>query len=162
MSRSHRVVLLALVVTFIAAAGPAFAQEGIGVRGVGVRGGVTIDPDQAHVGLHINAGNFHEKVRFQPSFELGFGSDVITGAINLDAFYLFNPGAVQPYAGGGLGVAIYDFDRDDRPGRNGTDVEAGLNLLGGMEWGAANKYMLEARVGIGDIPDFKLTIGINF
>ena len=162
MSRSHRVVLLALVVTFIAAAGPAFAQEGIGVRGVGVRGGVTIDPDQAHVGLHIDAGNFHEKVRFQPSFEVGFGSDVITAAINVDALYLFNPGAVQPYAGGGLGIVIFDFERDDRPGRPGTGVEAGLNLLGGMEWGEGNKYMLEARVGIGDIPDFKLTIGINF
>jgi hypothetical protein len=154
--------LLTLFVTFIAAAGPVFAQEGIGLRRVGVRGGVTIDPDQAHVGLHIDAGKFHEKVRFQPSFEVGFGSDVVTGAINLDAFYLFNPGAVQPYAGGGLGVAIFDFDRDERPGRSGTDVEAGLNLVGGMEWGDRNAYMLEARVGIGDIPDFKLTIGIIF
>jgi hypothetical protein len=37
-----------------------------------------------------------------------------------------------------------------------------VNLVGGFEFGNADKYLLEARVGIGDIPDFKLTIGINF
>jgi hypothetical protein len=111
--------------------------------------------------MHVNAGSFAPKVRFQPGFEVGFGSDRIVAMIHVDAFYLFETSGWSPYLGGGLGIGIISRDR----GNNGDDdvnVEAGVNLAGGFEWGEANKYMLEARVGIGDIPDFKLTIGLNF
>jgi hypothetical protein len=151
------VVIAALVVPQVVQ-----AQTDIGVRRWGVRGGLTVDPDQGHVGLHLNAGNFAPKVRFQPSLEVGFGSDRIVTAINVDAFYHFNEQGWSPYLGGGLGVAVIGRDRGRNDGDDDVNVEAGVNLVGGFEWGDADKYLLEARAGIGDIPDFKLTIGINF
>jgi hypothetical protein len=50
-------------------------------------------------------------------------------------------------------------DRD----RRGDDfhVEAGVNLVGGFEWGPRGRYLLELRVGVGDIPDLKITAGIG-
>jgi hypothetical protein len=137
------------------------AANGIGFVGWGLRGGASIDPDQVHVGLHIDAGRFAPKVRFQPSFEVGFGNDRIVGAINLDAFYVFRARGWNPYLGGGLGVALIDFDRD-RSGGDDFKVEAGLNLIGGFEWGRNPRYLLEVRAGVGDIPELKVTAGVTF
>jgi hypothetical protein len=131
----------------------------LGFRGWGLRGGATIDPDQIHVGAHINAGEFAPRVRFQPSFEVGFGNDVILGAINLDALYTFRRRSWRPYLGGGLGVALVDSDRNG--GDDDFDVEAGLNLVAGFEWGPRRRYLLEIRAGVGDIPNFKVTAGIG-
>ena len=88
------------------------------------------------------------------------GATGIVGAINLDALYTFEPRSWTPYLGGGLGISL--VGRDSRNDGDDFDVGAGLNLFGGFEWGEANKYLLEARVGVGDIPAFKLTVGLNF
>jgi hypothetical protein len=140
----------------LSAATPASAQQPLGFRGWGLRGGVTIDPDQVHVGVHINAGEFAPRVRFQPSFEVGFGNDVVAGAINIDALYTIRRPSWRPYLGGGLGVGLFDSE-----GSDDFNVEAGLNLVGGFEWGPRSRYLLELRVGIGDIPNVKVTAGIG-
>lgn len=159
----RRVFSLAVIVGTIFCIAPAAEAQGdIGVRQVGIRGGLTIDPDQVHLGLHVNAGQFAPKVRFQPSFEIGFGSDRVVGAINIDALYTFEPRSWVPYLGGGLGVSLIHRDFGREAGDGDFDVGVGFNLIGGFEWGEASKYLLEARVGVGDIPDFKLTIGLNF
>ncbi|GEM_PF-1054309 len=145
---------------FCLAPSTAGAQEDLGLRRLGVRGGVTIDPDQVHVGLHVNGGQFAPKIRFQPSLEIGFGSDRVVGTINIDALYTFDPRPWIPYLGGGVGVSL--IHRDSGRGDGDFDVGAGLNLIGGFEWGEASKYLLEARVGVGNLPDLKLTVGINF
>jgi len=157
------VLSLAVIVGTVFWAVPAAqAQDNIGVRRVGVRGGLTVNPDQVHVGLHVNAGQFAPKVRFQPSFEVGFGSDRVVGTFNVDVLYIFDPRPWVPYLGGGLGVSLVHRDSGGGDGGGDFDVGAGLNLIGGFEWGEASKYLLEARVGVGDIPDFKLTVGVNF
>lgn len=164
MKRALAVATILTSTALLAWASPARAQEDLGVRRLGVRLGATVDPDQVHVGVHVNAGEFVDRVRFQPSFEIGFGDDRIVGQVNLDGLYFFDPRPWTPYLGGGLGVAFIDRDRDrDRP-RNDDDleVEAGLNLVGGFEWGETHQYLLEARAGVGDIPDFKVTVGFNF
>ncbi len=161
MKRTALVFATILWATFYLGPGTAEAQEDLGVRSFGFRGGVTIDPDQVHIGIHINAGQFGPKVRFQPSFELGFGSDRTIGTINIDAIYTFDPRPWTPYLGGGLGVSLISRDTG-RDGDSDLDTEAGLNLIGGLEWGDVHRYLLEARVGVGDIPEFKLTVGINF
>lgn len=159
----RRVLSLAVIVGTIFCVAPAAeAQNDIGVRQVGIRGGLTIGPDQVHAGLHVNAGQFAPKVRFQPSFEIGFGSDRVVGTINIDALYTFEPRSWVPYLGGGLGVSFIHRDSGREAGDGNFDVGAGLNLIGGFEWGEASKYLLEARVGVGGIPDFKLTVGLNF
>ncbi len=155
-------VIIAAALTAALMPAAAEAQTDIGVRHAGIRGGLTVDPDQGHIGFHVDAGRFAPKVAFQPSFEIGFGSDRIVGMIHVDAFYLFDASGWSPYLGGGLGIGIISRDRGRNDGDDDVNVEAGVNLVGGFEWGSSNKYLLEARVGIGDIPDFKLTVGLNF
>ena len=136
------------------------AQEGLGFRNWGLRGGATVNPDQGHVGFHINAGTFAPKVRFQPSVEVGFGSNRYVGAVNIDAFYTFTGRSWLPYLGAGLGLSFTHIDRQEHR-YDGVDVDAGLNLVAGFEAGRSNRYLLEIRAGVGDIPDFKVTVGIN-
>lgn len=160
---TSRLLSVVLVASFaLLAAAPAAAQADIGVRRFGIRGGLTVDPDQGHVGMHVNAGTFAERVRFQPSFEVGFGSDRVVLMIHADALYYFATSGWSPYLGGGLGIGVISRDTGRNDGDDDVNVEAGVNLVGGFEFGDTDKYMLEARVGIGDIPDFKLTIGLNF
>lgn len=122
----------------------------------GLRGGVTVDPDQGHFGFHIKTPEFTRGVRFQPSFELGIGDGRTIGAANLDLVHVFRADGVQPFVGGGLILALYD--NDDR-GRGSSDLEAGVGIAGGIEWGG--RFMVEARAGFGDVPEIKLTFGID-
>lgn len=142
--------------------GAAAAQD-LGFRSWGLRIGVTVDPDQIHFGAHVDGGHFAPRVRFQPSFEFGLGDDRRVGAFNIDALYEFDPRPWRPYLGGGLGVALVDFD-EDFPRRRDDDLEvgAGLNVLAGIEWGPGHRYLLEVRAGLGDLPDLKVTAGIDF
>jgi hypothetical protein len=94
-----------------------------------------------------------------------WGNGVRLGALNLDALYIFSPRPWRPYAGGGLGINFIDVTEGVGQGR-GLDVEAALNIVGGIEWGKLRagfrRYRAEARLGIGDTPDVKLTFGIAF
>ncbi len=149
------------------AAGTALGQE-LGVRSYGLRGGINLNPDQFNFGAHIDAGRLASRVRFQPSFELGLGNGVTLLATNMDAHYLFTAGRFRPYAGGGLGINFIDVTSGI--GRSGgLNIEPVLNLVGGLEWGAPRpgshafrRYLVEARVGMGDTPELKLVVGFSF
>ncbi len=157
MTRASSVVPTLIALVFLLAGtevAQAQVKAGLGFKGWGLRGGVTVNPDQFHVGVHINAGTFAPKVRFQPYFDIGFGNDVTVGTINLDALYLISAKGWQPYVGGGLGVAFRDSERH-------MDVGAGLNLVAGFEWGTHRKLILEVRAGVGDIPDLKVSVGLG-
>jgi hypothetical protein len=155
------------VLVFGSMAGVARSQE-LGVRSYGVRGGINMNPDQFNFGGHLDAGRLTSRIRFQPSFELGLGNGVLLAATNFDAHYLFSAGTFRPYAGGGLGVNFIDVQSGIGRG-GGLDIEPVLNLVGGLEWGASSpgsrafrRYLLEARVGLGDTPELKLVAGLNF
>ncbi len=148
------------------AAGTALGQE-IEVRSYGLRGGINMNPDQFNFGVHIDAGSLAPRVRFQPSFELGLGNGVTLASANFDAHYLFTARRFRPYAGGGLGVNFIDVTSG--MGRGGLNIEPVLNVVGGLEWGAPRpgsrafrRYLLEARVGMGDTPELKLVAGFSF
>ena len=136
--------------------------------GWGPRVGATIDPDQVHAGVHANFGDvFADRVRFQPNFELGFGDDLTVAALNFEASYRFveNWESWSPYAGGGVGLNWYSWDADhDFPGHDDTEMEAGLNILGGIEKGIGNgdSFFLELKLGLADSPDMKVTAGWTF
>ncbi len=139
------------------------AAADLGLRHFGARGGVSANPDQFHGGVFMDAGRI-SFVRLQPSFELGFGNGVRLGAANLDAVYPFSGSTWRPYAGGGLGVNFIDVTDGVGEGR-GISIEPVLNVIGGVERhskGDTRIYVIEARLGFGETPDFKIMAGLTF
>ena len=132
-----------------ACASPAAAQ------GPGVRAGVSVDPDQFYVGGHFETAPLVDRLYFRPNVEVGFGDDVTTVAVNLEAIYKIPLKSRQTtafYMGGGPAINIYDSDGD-------TDTEGGLNLLAGLEFG---KFFVEVKGGVFDSPDLKVGVGYTF
>lgn len=135
----------------LAAASPARAQAG------GVRGGISVDPDQFYFGGHFETAEFIDQLYLRPNLELGVGDDVTTVAINIEAVYkipLRNRRGTSFYAGGGPAINIYDFDNRD------SDTNGGLNLLAGLEFD--NGFLFEVKGGVFDSPDLKVGIGYTF
>ena len=165
------IILPVVVLVSIMAAGAVEARDY--VLGWGPRAGVTLDPEQVHVGMHFDLGDIAERVRLQPNVEVGFGDDMILVAINPEVFYLFMPhDRWTPYAGGGLGINIRSWDdkvvATSNPPRIGkvdeTETDIGLNLLGGVETKISDrtKFFGEIKFGVGDSPDAKFTVGLTF
>ena len=163
----------ALMLLAPAGAAAPTGPSGTTALGWGPHVGLTVDPDQIHLGVHLQVGPPQPGVRFRPAFDLGFGDNVTAIALNFDAVCLLRTRdpRLMPYLGAGIGANYYDFDRgvsarrrDDRDEGDGSDVEPGVNLLGGFDWrlrGGAH-FFGEARIGLVDAPDLKLTIGWTF
>jgi len=139
-------------------------SQDTGFRGWGPRVGVTIDPDQIHFGAHADFGHFAKHIRLQPNIELGIGDDLTVGAINFEGNYRFSESwdVWTPYLGGGLGLIFVDYDTEGLG--DGTDTELGVSFLGGIEKGISggDRFFVEAKLGLVDAPDFKITIGWTF
>jgi hypothetical protein len=151
-----RGVLVLLIIVGL----PSIASaDDVGYKGWGPRLGLTINPDQFHVGAHMDFGQFAKHIRIQPNVELGFGDGGTTLAINGEGAYRFssNWDAWSPYAGGGMGINTY-FSHGQ------SDLDLGLNLLAGVEKGMANgnRFFLEFKLGLFDSPDAKFTAGWSF
>ena len=166
-----RLLILALPILTLALILPptSFAQDEqyrTGFRGWGPRLGATIDPDQIHFGVHFDFGNFAQRVRFQPNFELGFGDNITLAAINGDVHYRFreNWEVWSPYLGGGLGINFWSWDNDKFPNRGDTEAELGVNVVGGIEKGISggDRFFIEGKLGLVDAPDFKIQVGWTF
>lgn len=151
-----------LAVSVLVGVSPVSTAADLGVRHFGVRGGVSANPDQFHGGVFVNAGQI-SVIRVQPSFELGFGNGLWLGAANVDAVYPFSESGWRPYAGGGIGLNVIDVTDGVGEGR-GISFEPVLNVIGGVErrpQGASRIYTIEARLGFGDTPDFKIMAGVT-
>ncbi len=163
----ERLSFLLLALSVIAT--PALTQElDLGVRSYGLRGGINMNPDQFNFGAHVDAGRLGSRVRLQPSVEVGFGNGVTLASANFDAHYLFSVRGWRPYAGGGLGINFIDVTRGFGASQ-GLQIEPVVNAVAGLEWGtpkagsgAVRRYLLEARLGMGKTPDFKIVAGISF
>ena len=91
--------LLALLVV---SAAPAAAQD------AGVRGGISVDPDQFYFGGHIETSALVDRLHFRPNVEIGFGDDIMLIAANMEFVYKFpRRGGWGLYAGGGPALNIY-------------------------------------------------------
>ncbi len=144
---------------------PAAAQAAAVVTSVGPRVGVSIDPDQVVLGGQMQIAEFAPNWSFDPNVELGFGDDVTTIQLNFDAYYHFRIRGSEwrPYVGPGLGIAFYSWDAP--PGfPDHSDTEVGLNVVGGFTFpaGSGKLWFTELRLGVGDLPDFKIVGGLNF
>ncbi|HET9233766.1 MAG TPA: hypothetical protein VFP10_06480 [Candidatus Eisenbacteria bacterium] len=146
------VLFLAVGLASIGAAGPAFAESGIGFRG-----GLSLDPDDFVVGIHFRTDPISENNLFiVPSIEAGFG-DVTMLALNGDLHYVFDVDAgVDPYIGGGVTINWFDYDDG-----GGSDTEVGGGVLGGILFGSSRQMFFEVKLGLGDVPDAKLLVGWN-
>lgn len=128
---------------------PATAQDG------GIRGGISVDPDQFYFGGHLETSPLIDRLYFRPNVELGIGDDLTLLAANMEFVYKFT--ARRPwniYAGGGPALNV--FMRDDVD----SETEAGLNILVGVE--QARGLFFEFKIGAIDSPDFKFGVGWTF
>jgi opacity protein-like surface antigen len=149
LSRTLALSFALALVSVLALAGAAAAQQGttspgagtnesFGLRGFGARVGL-VDPEAASstvtYGLHLNLGEIVPSLRITPLLEYwSVGVDErdesdLTLALNLDyAFPLVGP-KVTPYAGGGLGYHHLESKRlDDESSNN----RVGFHVQGGI------------------------------
>jgi hypothetical protein len=122
----------------------------------GVRGGVSVDPDQFYLGAHYETGPLVDRLRFKPNLEVGIGDDITHVGINFEFVYRFPArGDWSLYAGGGPAVNFYSFENFDD-----GETEPGLNLLFGVE--ANTGLFFEVKIGTVDSPEVKFGVGWTF
>jgi hypothetical protein len=128
---------------------PAMAQD------AGIRGGISVDPDQFYFGGHLDA-SIVDRLYFRPNVEVGFGDDLMLIAANMEFVYKFTTRrAWNVYAGGGPALNIYMFE-----GADDSETEAGFNVLGGVE--SSRGLFFEFKVGALDSPEFKFGVGYTW
>lgn len=152
---------LACACLILLLASPAWAQRAAGFHGWGPRGGITIDPDQVHVGLHFDFGDLARRLMFFPNAELGFGDDltVLTTMAEVDYRFKDDWGSWNPYVGGGIGPVFAWADG------GGDNTELGLTVQGGLarQLTSQSGFMFfEFKLGLADSPDVKFTVGWSF
>ncbi len=125
-------------------------------QGPGLRGGVSIDPDQVYFGGHFETDALIDRLHFRPNLEVGIGDDVVATALNFEFAYKFpSRSPWRLYAGGGPAVNFYSFDDGD-----GSETEGGFNFLIGAE--QRSGLFFELKVGVVDSPDLKFGVGFTF
>ena len=144
---------LALFAVLAVAIG-ALATPALAKGTVGLRGGLALDPDMFVIGLHFRTDPLGDNLYFVPSVEAGFG-DATMIAGNADLHYVFNTESkLKPYVGGGITLNWFDYDNG-----GDSDTEFGGSILGGIK--LTPKMFLEAKLGLGDVPDAKFLVGWN-
>ena len=152
---TRRTVLLCTFISaFMLAAGSAAAQT----KRVGVRAGVSADPEQFYFGVHVDAGEIVDRFWFRPNVEAGFGDNATVVGLNGEFVYLLkvNSRDWTPYVGGGPAVVIRSFDRGPGNDRD-TDAGPGFNFVGGIQ--LRKGFLAEIKAGLADSPGFKFGVG---
>jgi hypothetical protein len=154
----NRVALVAFALALLAA--PAIPQAAhAGPFGFGPRVGLSTGPDQLILGVGL-VRPLGSRLEIAPSLDFGFPDNGSTISLNGDVRYTVNPeSGLKPYVGAGLTWFSFNPDADNVD----TSDEVGANLLGGI-W--LNKdhwpeFNLEARLGLGDVPDFEVMLGFS-
>ena len=151
-TRRTVVSLMFLVAFVLGAAGTAAAQS----KGIGVRAGVSAEPDQFYIGAHMNVKEIVENFWFRPNAEVGFGNHLTLLTLNPEFVYNLRIKSTQwtPYLGGGPSFLVGSFDG---PNGHDTDTGGGFNFVGGIQ--QRKGFMAEIKIGAFDSPDFKLGVG---
>jgi len=149
-----------------------FAQQGIiddvrdQLRGAGVHGGASLDPELFYVGAHAWFGPVIRDLWIRPSIDYGFGEVTKLVSINPEAVYVFaQDNGLNFYAGAGFAYMVlkrgYELREED------IDIEfddwsdeTGANLIIGMT--DAEGFMAELRAGAYGSPGIKIIIGYTF
>ncbi len=150
-SVAHPSSLAALVLTCVISS--LFASLA-SAQSVGVRAGVSGEPDQFYFGGHFETPPVADRLHFRPNVEIGVGNDVTLVALNFELAYKFatsKPWGV--YAGGGPALNIISTEGED-------SAEGGFNIMIGVEH--RDGFFGEFKIGVLDSPDLKLCIGYVF
>ena len=127
---------------------------------MGPRLGLSIDPDQFHVGGHLDLGDLANRLSLGTALEAGFGDDLTVVAIHADVHFRFPTisSGWYPYAGGGIGPVFVSFEG------GGDDTEMGLTAQGGLARrnDSGRLFFAELEFGLIDTPDVKITFGWTF
>jgi hypothetical protein len=149
MTRFVTIVSFLVAVTSLSAL-PAQAQD------AGIRGGLSIDPDQFYFGGHIETSPLVDRLTFRPNVEIGFGDDIMLIAANMEFAYKFpRRGGWGLYAGGGPALNVYTFDDVDD-----SQTEPGVNVMVGVE--NSGGLFFEFKLGLSDSPDYKFGVGYTW
>lgn len=142
--------------------------------GIGVEGGVGLDPELIMFGAHGTFGPiFTRGVEFRPGVEFGVGEVTTMFGISLDVLYTL-PGATggtawTPYVGAGPNFALshqsFDSDNVEDDDRNrfdfsDTDFEGGFNFIAGAR--NRNGMFLELKATAYGVSNIRLLVGFNF
>ena len=139
-----------LLAVLVVSAAPAAAQDG------GIRGGISVDPDQFYFGGHLETSALVDRLHFRPNVEVGVGDDLMLIGANMEFAYKFlRRSGWNVYAGGGPALNIYMVDDADE-----SETEGGFNILIGAE--QSRGLFFEFKIGAVDSPDFKFGVGWTF
>jgi hypothetical protein len=153
-------LLIVMVLVLAASEGSAQSEPTPSGLGLGVRAGLGLDPDQFVVGAQFSLGKTLSIARIVPSADIGFGDNVTTILFNADLLLRLNvEGTSFGFYGGG-GPTLAFIDRKDA----GSDWQLGLTLTVGAQVPIfpKNATNIEARIGLGKIPDFRLLFAFIF
>ena len=157
--------------------------------GVGVEGGVGLDPELIVVGAHATiAPLFVRNVELRPGVEFGIGEVTTTFGVNVDVIYIL-PGATGstrwiPYIGAGPNIGLshrgfgtddgdsdnvdvvvdgVEVEPDDAPNRfdfSDTDFNGGLNFIAGAR--NLGGFFMELKATAYGVSNIRLLVGFNF
>jgi hypothetical protein len=121
--------------------------------GFGIKGGLGLNPDQFVLGLQYSLGKAVGVFRIVPNVHVGFGDftsvdfnvDFLARLTTKDSGFGFYGGAAPTFITGEGGYS-----------------EFGITLVGGVQVPIVKNRAtnLEARFGLGDIPDFRLLLSL--
>nr|MBN2278797.1 hypothetical protein [candidate division Zixibacteria bacterium] len=137
-------------------------QRSAGFHGIGPRVGLTMNPDQVHFGGHIDFGDLAPNLMMLANLEIGIGDDLTMVAPSFELDYRFREdwGAWTPYLGGGVGPLFYSFEHGDNSSDFGAYLQFGIGK--GSAGNQSGHFFIEGKLGLGDAPDFKATVGWTF
>lgn len=144
--------------------------------GVGVDGGVGLNPELLMFGAHGTFGPvFIPAVQFRPGFEFGVGEVTTLFGINLDVLYTF-PGTTSqtrwsPYVGAGPNFTLSHQGFSTNRASNGstatnrfdfsdTNFDSGFNFIAGARSGG--RLFLEMKATAYGVKNVRLMAGFNF
>lgn len=148
--------MLAASLVFMASFAAYSADES--ERCYGVRAGFGGGPDQFVIGAQADMGKIVDKLHFVPSIDAGFGDHMTTIAFNgdLKAFLPLPKSSFSLFGLAGPSITYWSAEG------GASDTEIGICLGGGVRAALGDKgwYNLEARFGIGDVPDWRILFGV--
>jgi hypothetical protein len=149
--RSAALCMLTLLFVVLVSPVSAEAQSRIGIRA-----GISVDPDQFYFGGHADVGEITNRFWFRPNLEIGAGDSRTLFTFNGELAYKPSTNWKEwvPYLGGGPGLVIQSHHGEQN---QDTDVGPGFNFVAGVE--KRKGLLAEMKFGLLDSPSFKLGIG---